>query len=442
LKTHTFWSERSSKPLHLCGENELDGQLRALRRQLHRYPESAWTEFATTCQVISMLREMDIPVRYGREIHDEGYMHGLPGEQELERCLLRAREEGADEELLEAMRGGFTGCVAEIRGELPGPTIGIRVDMDCNDLSECTEEDHRPAVEGFSSCHRGCMHACGHDAHTAIGLGIASRLQRSRHQLRGSVILIFQPAEEGLRGAASMTAAGVVDRCEVFFSLHVGIADLPLGTVAAGAEGFLASTKFDVELEGLAAHAGLNPEMGKNAMAAAATAVLNLLAIPRHRGGASRINVGTLRAGTGRNVIPERAELTVETRGESTEVNRYMEARAKKVCQAAADMYECSCQMRYMGGAGSARCDGDLVLRAADILREVEGVEQVLERFDFGGGEDAVTMMERVQQRGGKATELVFPFALKAPHHNPRFDVDEDVMLLAVRCVTRLVLEL
>jgi len=442
MKTHTNSGKTTGKPLHMYEGVELDAKLRQLRREFHRCPESGWTEFAATARVIGLLREMDLPVQFGRSVHVREKMMGLPDDAAMEVCWQRALEEGADAALLREMRGGYTGCVTEIRGALPGPVVAIRVDMDCNDLSECAEADHRPAAEGFASVHPGCMHACGHDAHMAIGLGVAARLCQCRDRLRGTVRLIFQSAEEGLRGAASMTAAGVVDGCERFFALHVGLSDMPTGTVAASARGFLASTKFDVELEGLEAHAGLNPEQGRNAMAAGATAVLNLLAIPRHRGGESRVNVGTFHAGSGRNVIPGKAVLTVETRGETGEVNRYVEERAKKVCLAAADMYECSCAIRHMGGAGTTRCDRELAERAEAVLKTVDGVEAVVQDFSFGGGEDAVTMMERVRQQGGQATMLVFPMPLCAPHHSPRFDVDEDVISLAVRCMTALALEL
>lgn len=118
--------------------------------------------------------------------------------------------------------------------------------------------------------------------------------------------------------------------------------------VAASSRGFLASTKFDVTFKGRAAHAGASPETGHNALAAASTAVLNLLAIPRHSGGSSRVNIGTLHGGTGRNVIPEEAVMTLETRGLTTEINEYMYAAAERICKSAAAMYECGYESRFM----------------------------------------------------------------------------------------------
>ena len=420
--------------------NVLEKELISLRRDFHRYPESGWTEFRTTIRIIEELERLGLKVQYGPDIHAKEKMYGMPSEKYLEECWQRAKNECERHDLLEVMQGGYTGCVAVIEGALPGPVIGIRVDIDCNDLQEATEPSHAPMAEEFVSLHDGLMHACGHDAHIAIGLGTAKLLCACREQLKGKVVLLFQPGEEGLRGAASLTAAGMVDMCDYLFGLHVGIKDLPVGTVFAGTSGFLSSTKFDVAFQGRPAHAGMAPEQGKNAMAAAATAVLNMLAIPRHHDGSSRINVGTFRSGTGRNVIPAEAELTVETRGATTEINTYMEENAKRICHAAADMYECNCQIRFMGSAGNVTCDAALVERTIQVLTQVDGVQTVLADADLGGAEDITTMMRRVQERGGQATEMILAMPLKAPHHNGFFDIDERVIGLGARIFAQLAL--
>lgn len=417
-------------------------ELIALRREFHRYAEAGWTEFRTTARIVEELQKQNIPVRWGKALHDPASMYGLPAPEVLEACFQRAMQETERHNLLAPMRGGFTGCVAEIQGALPGPVIGIRVDIDCCEVTESADDDHIPAREGFASCHENCMHACGHDAHAAIGIGTALRLWQQRDRLRGTVRVIFQPAEEGLRGADSMTAAGVVDDCDILFGLHVGIRDLPVGTVAASCTDFLSSTKFDAIFHGVPAHAGIAPEQGRNAMAAGAKAVLDLLDIPNRHEGLCRVNVGTFTAGSGRNVIPARAHLTVETRGETAELNAAVEQEAMALCRAAAEAYGCALETRFMGAAADAVCDEALVCRTAAVLETVPGVKQVLSAVPFGAGEDITTMMRMVQRHGGQATELLLGMPLPAPHHNGRFDIAEEVIPLGVEILTRLAMEM
>jgi len=417
-------------------------ELTALRRDFHKYAESGWTEFRTTARIIAELEKLGLPVKYGPSIHVAEKRYGLPKPEVLETCFQRAMSETDRPDLVKAMEGGFTGCITEIEGALPGPTIGIRVDIDCNDVGESDSPEHVPAKEGFRSVHDNCMHACGHDAHAAIGIGAARLLTAHRDRLKGKVILVFQPAEEGLRGAASLTAAGHFSECDYFFGGHVGlIKGMQTGTVFAGGHGFLCSTKFDAVIHGVPAHAGASPEMGSNALAAASTAVLNMLAIPRHSAGSSRINIGTLKAGTGRNVIPGEAEMAIETRGKTPEINKYMYDAAIRVLEGAAAMYGCTVETRFMGEAGNVVCDPDLVRKTMKVLERVDGVTEVIEDTDFGGGEDVTTMMRDVQAHGGKATELVICMPLKAPHHNNFFDVDEDVIALGARIFASLAME-
>ncbi len=420
----------------------LAGELVAMRRDLHRYPESGWTEYRTTVKIIEQLEALGVPVRFGEEIHQRPDMYGLPDDRYADACYQRAVEEIGRDDLLSKMRGGFTGCVAEIKGGRPGPVVAFRVDIDCNEVSETLSPEHLPARLGFGSLHPELMHACGHDGHAAIGIGAIRLLLAYQDQLCGTVRIIFQPAEEGLRGAASIAKSGVLDDVNWILGGHIGLKLGELGAIAAASHGFLASTKFDVTFRGKSAHAGASPEMGHNALAAAATATLNLLAIPRHSGGSSRINIGTLRGGTGRNVIPEEAVMTLETRGLTTEINEYMAAAAERVCRTAAEMYECGYESRFMGAAGSAVCDPELVGRVVASLKEVEGVARIVEDFDFAGGEDFTTMMAAVQAKGGKSTEMVFGSPIRAPHHNGFFDFDERVILIAAQALAKIVMDL
>ncbi|HWP50261.1 MAG TPA: amidohydrolase [Clostridia bacterium] len=414
----------------------------AIRRDLHRHPESGWTEFRTTVKVIEQLTALGLNVTFGKKIHTPEHMYGMPSEEYLKQCEARAVAECAREELISEMSGGFTGCVTEVEGALPGPTVGFRVDIDCNDVAESTDEDHRPLKEGFASAYANLMHACGHDGHVAIGIGALRLLLAYRDQIKGKIVFIFQPSEEGLRGANSIAQSGVLDKVDYMISAHLGLKKWEIGTVATGTHGFLASTKFDVTFKGRASHAGASPEQGHNALAAAATATLNLLAIPRHSEGSSRINIGTLNGGTGRNVIPETAVMTVETRGLTTDINDYMFEKADRVCRASAEMYECEFESRFMGAAGSAVCDKALVDRVSDSISELPGVKKIHQDVDFGGGEDYTYMMGKVQSHGGQATEMIIGTPLTAPHHNGRFDFDEAVMPLAAQIFAKIALDI
>lgn len=414
----------------------------AIRRDLHRYPESGWTEYRTTVKVIEQLKELGVKITFGKKIHTPEHMYGMPPAAYLEQCEERAIEESGREDLISEMRGGFTGCIAEIEGSQPGPTVAFRVDIDCNDVAESTDAEHLPVKEGFSSTHANLMHACGHDGHAAIGIGAIRLILAYRAQIKGKIIFVFQPAEEGLRGANSISQSGVLDTVDYIIGAHLGLKLWPLGTVAAGTHGFLASTKFDVTFKGKASHAGASPEQGHNALAAAATATLNLLAIPRHSAGSSRINIGTLNGGTGRNVIPEQAEMTIETRGLTTDINEYMAEKAERVCRTSAEMYECEYESRFMGAAGSAVCDSELVEIVSNSISELTGVKEVKKDVDFGGGEDFTYMMSKVQSHGGKATEMIIGTPLKAPHHNGKFDFDEAALPLAAQIFAKIALDL
>ena len=181
--------------------------------------------------------------------------------------------------------------------------------------------------------------------------------------------------------------------------------------------------------------------MGCNAIGAASAAVVNMLAIARHHGGSSRINIGTFHGGTGRNVIPDTATLAIETRGVTNEINEYMEKSALRVLNGAAAMYGCTVETKFMGSAGSVVCDEELVDKTVKILAGVDGVDEIIRSADFGGGEDVTTMMQDVQAHGGQVTEMIIGMPLTAPHHNGLFDVDERVIGIGARVFASLALE-
>lgn len=338
--------------------------------------------------------------------------------------------------------GGFTGLVATLDTGRPGPVIGYRVDMDALDLNEQLTDDHRPFREGFASCNAGMMHACGHDGHTTIGLGLAQVLMAMREQLCGTIKIVFQPAEEGTRGGKSMADAGVVDDVDYFTAIHIGTG-VPRGHVVCGNDTFMATTKLDVTYRGIASHAGGRPEEGRNALLAAAQATLGLHAIPRHSAGSSRINVGVLQAGTGRNVVPSRATLKVETRGSTNEVNDFVYQHALKVIEGAAHMHGVEVDVALMGAAQSSKPSPAWVAFIHQQAEQVPALTHIIDsQTDAAGSEDATYLMERVKAHGGLASYVVFGTDLSAGHHNEKFDFDESVMTVAVTTLALLALNI
>lgn len=432
--------------MEICLNNAVENitdQLQTWRRDFHQYAESGWFEFRTATLVADELNRLGYQLQLGKEVIDADSRMGLPSSTQLADQEKRAITQGALIEWLPHFSGGFTGIVATLDTGKAGPTLAFRVDMDALDLNEELTDQHRPHAEGFSSCNPKMMHACGHDGHTAIGLGLARILKQYQSQLAGRIKIIFQPAEEGTRGAKSMAEAGVVDDVDFFVAIHIGTG-VPKGELVCGSNSFLATTKFDVTYHGKAAHSGAKPEEGKNALIAAAQATLGLYGIPRHSQGSSRINVGVLNAGIGRNVIPDHALMKIETRGETNEINEFMYQQAINIIEGAAKMQNIKADIKLMGAAQSSHSSPqwvDFIARLAqNKIPELTSV--VKNRPEAAGSEDATYFMERTKTLGGQATYMIFGTELSAGHHNERFDFDENVMAVAVKTLATIALSL
>ena len=410
---------------------ELAPQLTADRRDFHTYAESGWNEYRTSSVVAARLKALGYQVLTGRDVcRDEARM-GLPAAETMEREYRRALAQGADPVWAEAMQGGFTGVIGLLDcGE--GPTIAMRFDIDALGVFESAEPEHRPFREGFRSVNEGVMHACGHDGHTVIGLGVAEVLMSLRQQLHGHIKLIFQPAEEGVRGAAAIVAAGHLDDVDYVIGNHMGdgSGEAQIG-LTYGAT--LATTKLDVTFHGKAAHAAMVPEQGNNAMLAAATAVLNLHAIPRSSVGDTRINVGTLHAGSGRNVICDRAVLEMEVRGATTEANDFVEQYARRIVESASAMHGCTCEIRRMGAAESLRSHPEFVRYAQRVLPEKLGLRVPPVSEKAGASEDFAAMVNRVHSHGGKGLAFTTFAPCAGPFHGRNFDFPESALPNAVK---------
>ena len=412
----------------------LQPELVAQRRDFHKHAETGWLEMRTSSIIARKLTDLGYEVLTGEDVCLSENRMGVPSDEVLEKNYQRAIAQGADPEFVKATRGGHTGVIGILRcGE--GPVMAMRFDIDALGVFESKEEDHRPAAEGFASVNYGMMHACGHDGHATIGLGVANVLMQIKDQLHGTIKLIFQPAEEGVRGAKSIVDKGHLDGVQYFLGSHLTNKkpEDPRDMIP-GYSGSLATTKYDVIYHGLAAHAGGGGHKGKNALVAAANAVMNLYAIPRHSGGATRINVGTLVAGSGRNVIADEAKMELEVRGATTELNAYMCEKALRILQASADMYDVTMEYRVAGAAESCVSDEDFAAYIRQVCTEKMGFnmnEQLI--MPGGGSEDVAYMTNRVQQQGGKASFLRLMTMFAGPGHNRRYDFDECVLATGVK---------
>ncbi|XVH31058.1 amidohydrolase [Haloferacaceae archaeon DSL9] len=401
----------------------------SFRRDLHRHPEPAWCEFYTTARIVEALesRELD-ELHVGPDALCAADRMNVPDDATLDEWTDRALDSGAREDLVERLDGGNTGAVAVLqKGD--GPVVGLRVDIDALPIPEADGSDHAPATGGFRSENEGYMHACGHDAHATIGLGVLDAVAES--DFDGTLKVFFQPGEEQIVGGKPMANGGLLDDVEYLFAVHIGL-DHPSGQIIGGIDGFLAVHHFAAEFAGAPAHAGARPEEGRNAVLAMATAIQNLYGISRHADGPTRVNAGLVGGGTATNIIPEASFIEGEVRGKTTALKDYMVEESERVLRAAADMHGCEVDVETLGGAPSATSDDALVDVVLDVAAETDGVTELLERDDLGGSEDATYLMQHVQDNGGLATYIGVGTDHPGGHHTRTFDVNEDDLRVGI----------
>ncbi|WP_135663356.1 amidohydrolase [Halorhabdus rudnickae] len=416
---------------------ETPEHLISLRRDLHRHPEPAWREFYTTARILEELDRIGVDdVFVGPDALASDARAGVPDADELGRWRERASEAGVDEQTLDRLEGGQTGAIAVLRrGE--GPTVALRVDIDALPRTESTDPDHHPVAEEFRAEYDDAMHACGHDGHATIGVGVLEAIADS--DFEGTLKVIFQPAEEVIGGGRAIAESGHLDDVDTLMAIHLGLGH-PTGEVVAGVEGILAVSNLRAEFEGESAHAGGHPDRGRNAVQAMATAVQNLYAIPRHGEGMTRVNAGNVGGGSASNVIPESAYIDGEVRGETTRLMEYMRDRAETVIESAAEMHDCEVAIERTGQAPSADPDPSLRELIYEVTSGISGVDSRLRRAELGGSEDATYLMRRVQQRGGEATFVGIGTDHPGGHHTATFDIDEASIGIGVAALREAIL--
>jgi amidohydrolase len=370
----------------------------ALRRDLHRHPELGFEERRTAEIVATRLRGLGYEVTTGI---------------------------------------GITGVAGVLRGTKPGKTVMLRADMDALPI----DEENGTA---YASTHAGVMHACGHDGHVAMLLGAATLIARRREELAGTIVLCFQPAEEGRGGAKAMLDDGFFERfaIERAYGLHLASAH-PTGIVGLRAGPFYASSdSIEITIEGKGGH-GAAPHLSIDPIFVAGTFIVAVQQIVSRQIDPIEpavVTIGAIHGGTTHNVIPSRVSLLGTVRAFDAGVRAQMAERIERVlrgiCESAGATYRFDYLWRYPVTSNDAE-QSAYVRQVAE--REL-GTERVIEAPRLMGAEDFSYFAERVPacfftvgSNGGPESAW--------PHHHARFDVDEGALATGVAMMTALALD-
>ncbi|MGS5019765.1 amidohydrolase [Paenibacillus sp. JJ1683] len=355
-------------------EQVLEQKLVEIRRHLHRYPELSNEEVETTAYIRRLLKEQDITIL------------DVP---------LR------------------TGLVAEIGGQQEGPTVALRADIDALPIQE---ETGLP----YASLHPGKMHACGHDFHTASLLGAAALLKQREQKLKGTVRLVFQPAEEKAKGAAQVLDSGALAGVQAIFGLH-NKPDLPVGTVGIKEGPLMAAADgFYIEVEGQSTHAavphaGIDPIVVSSHIITALQSIVSRSVNPLD---SAVISVTKLHSGNAWNIIPDRAHLDGTIRTFDENVRAQVAERFEQVVKGVADAFGTKATIRWIEGPPPVLNDGKLAVIAVQAAEAV-GLE-VVRPIPSSASEDFGFYQKNVPG--------VFVFvgtAGRQEWHHPAFDLDE-----------------
>ncbi len=372
---------------------ELFPYTQALRRDLHQHPELGYREVRTAGVVVRELRQLGLELRSGI---------------------------------------AETGVVALIEGARPGPCVLLRFDMDALPIEEQTGAP-------YASCEAGQMHACGHDGHVAIGLTVARLLQQHRAELSGSVMLVFQPAEEGLNGAERMIAEGALEGQSPVAALAVHLwNDFPVGTMAISAGPLMAgSAVFRVQVQGRGGH-GASPHQTADPLLAAAQIVTALQSVVARNVApleAAVVSVCSLRAGEAFNVIPDQAELRGTLRWFTPTVGQTLRQRFEQIVRGVGAAMGCAVTIEVRDLTLPVINDAAVIEQVRSVARRILPEAQLIGEYRTMGSEDWAFFLQQVpgcMVFVGSANEEK---GLNAPHHHPRFDFDEAALPQAVALV-------
>ncbi|MTH53361.1 amidohydrolase [Bacillus mangrovi] len=324
---------------------------------------------------------------------------------------------------------GGNGLTACIKGGKPGKTVAFRADFDALPIQDEKEVPYKSTVPGV-------MHACGHDAHTALLLVFAKVMNRYRDQLSGNILLIHQHAEEYAPGGAkSMVEAGCLDGADAVFGTHLWSIS-PLGTIQYRNGPIMAAAdRFEIEIKGKGGH-GAQPHLTKDAIVIGAQVISNLQQIVSRKVDpveAAVVSVGTFKAENAFNVIADTAKLIGTARTFKEEVRNQAEQEVEKAVKAACLLYDADYTCDYFRGYPAVVNHEKETAFVKNLASAVPGVDTVEESPLQMGGEDFAYYLQK--QKGTFFFTGAMPAdkAAAFPHHHPRFDIDEKAMLVAAK---------
>ena len=368
-----------------------------IRRDLHRIPETAYTEKKTSAYVADYLR------REGLEVQTGIATYGVVG-------------------LLNTGR--------------PGPTLLLRADMDALPVTEDTGLS-------FASTHDGVMHACGHDAHVAMVLVAATVLSRVKDELNGTIKFLFQPAEEGPGGAQPMIDEGVLENPKVDYSIGCHVwPEIPEGTIGVRSGPFMAAMdRFDIKIIGRSGH-GAMPHLCVDALEVGTQVVSALQRISsRHMNPLEPavVTVGMFHAGTAFNIIPGDAQLTGTTRTFNLDIWNSWAERLETIVRGVCESMGADFEMKFSKGYPPTINDDSMAEVVRRCAQKVAGKDKVVEPERSMGGEDMSYFLQRSK---GCFYALGVGRQEFTPLHNSRFDLNENVLALGVETHCRIALDL
>lgn len=404
-------ADESRDALFAASVEEMFPKLVETRRDIHTHPELSNEEERTSALVAKRLRELGLEVKTGVAKH---------------------------------------GVVALLQGGLPGKCVAVRADMDALPIKELRSVPYR-------SQNAGVMHACGHDVHTTVALGLAELLTKHRDQLKGSVKFLFQPAEEGMPatyqdtwGAKKMVAEGAMEnpKPEAVFGLHCSTSVAPVGLLddkthylKAGQIAYTIgadnanSDRFQVVIRGKMAH-GSTPHKGVDAIAVSAEAIQALQMIRSRQTNTRQplvLTIGTIQGGQRENIIAEQVTFAGTVRTYDAEFRDSVVAMMHQILKGITEAHGASYEMDYRIGYPSIINNETLVRSTLPAFERIVGKDNVLEVIPGMGGEDFSYFAQVVPGfyfRLGVANEKK---GIIYGAHTPMFDVDEECLKTGVK---------